>query len=195
MLLEETERKLLDSRPDETRADGLNELFERHKDRIYSIALRYSGDAAAAQDIAQDAFLKLYASIGTFRGESAFETWLFRLVVNCCFDYRRKTKRLAPLVEGVMDLMRSPAASALDQVMRDEMSGQVKTAVDTLPPEQRMIIVLRYTEGLSYDQIAEVMGCSTGTIASRLNRVHKVLERRLRRLAGNRFGSKGGALG
>jgi RNA polymerase sigma-70 factor (ECF subfamily) len=79
--------------------------------------------------------------------------------------------------------MRAPGANALEEVMRAEMSGQVKTAVETLPPEQRMVVVLRYTEGLSYDQIAEVMGCSAGTIASRLNRVHKVLQRRLFRLA------------
>lgn len=195
MLLEETQPRTVEFASHDTRAEGVHELFERHKDRIYSIALRYSGDPVAAQDIAQDTFLKLFANLDSFRGESAFETWLFRVVVNSCFDYRRKTKHLAPLVEGVLDLLRSPAASALDQVMRDEMSGQVKSAVDTLPPEQRMIIVLRYTEGLSYDRIAEVMGCSVGTIASRLNRTHKVLERRLKRLAGNRFGIKGGALG
>jgi RNA polymerase sigma-70 factor (ECF subfamily) len=166
-----------------------SELFERHKDRIYSIALRYSGDDAAAQDIAQETFLKLFANLENFRGESTFETWLFRLVVNACFDYRRKTKHLAPLVSGVPDLVRCPRSSALDEVMKAEMSGQVKSAIETLPAAQRMVVVLRYTEGLSYDQIAEVMGCSAGTIASRLNRVHKILERRLSRLAvsgGNR---------
>jgi RNA polymerase sigma-70 factor (ECF subfamily) len=181
MVLEETERGVTGQSG--TGESTVHELFQRHKDRIYSIALRYSGDAAAAQDIAQDIFLKLFASVGNFRGESSFETWLFRLVVNCCFDYRRKTKRLAPLVEGVLDLMRAPGRSALDEVMRQEMSGQVKSAVDSLPPEQRMVVVLRYTEGLSYDEIADAMGCSAGTIASRLNRVHKVLERRLGRLA------------
>jgi RNA polymerase sigma-70 factor (ECF subfamily) len=160
------------------------ELFERNKDRIYSIALRYSGDPAAAQDIAQETFLKLFASIGTFRGEAAFENWLYRLVVNACFDYRRKSRRLAPFVESVLDLLRAPGASALDHVMQAQMSGHLKAAVDTLPPEQRMVVVLRYTEGLSYDQIAEAMGCSAGTVASRLNRVHKTLEKRLRRLAG-----------
>jgi RNA polymerase sigma-70 factor (ECF subfamily) len=159
------------------------DLFERHKDRIYSIALRYSGDPAAAQDIAQETFLKLFAAIGTFRGEASFDSWLYRLVVNACFDYRRKSRRFMPFVESVIDLLRAPGASALDHVMRDEMSGQLKTAVDSLPPDQRMVVVLRYTEGLSYDQIAEAMGCSAGTIASRLNRVHKVLERRMRRLA------------
>jgi RNA polymerase sigma-70 factor (ECF subfamily) len=184
MLLEETERATAGSFG--TPQVSAHELFQRHKDRIYSIALRYSGDSVAAQDIAQDVFLKLFASIGNFRGESTFETWLFRLVVNCCFDYRRKTKRLAPLVAGVLDLMRAPGRTALEEVMRQETNGHVKSAVDTLPPEQRMVVVLRYTEGLSYDEIAEVMGCSAGTIASRLNRVHKVLERRLSRLAGNK---------
>lgn len=158
------------------------DLFERHKDRIYSIALRYSGDPAAAQDIAQETFLKLFAAVGSFRGESSFDSWLYRLVVNACFDHRRKSRRFMPFVESVIDLMRAPGVSALDHVMRDEMSGQLKTAVDSLPPDQRMVVVLRYTEGLSYDQIAEAMGCSAGTIASRLNRVHKVLERRMRRL-------------
>lgn len=166
------------------------ELFERHKDRIYSIALRYSGDPAASQDITQETFLKLFAAIRTFRGESTFESWLYRLVVNACLDHRRKSKRLAPFVESVLDLLHAPGASALDRVMRDEMSGHLKTAVDTLPPEQRMVVVLRYTEGLSYDQIAEAMGCSAGTIASRLSRVHKVLERRLSRLA-NRGNNRG----
>lgn len=161
-----------------------SELFERHKDRIYSIALRYSGDPSAAQDIAQETFLKLFASLGSFRGEAAFESWLYRLVVNCCFDHRRKSRRLAPLVETVLDLLHSPGASALDDVMRREMSGQLKAAVDSLAPEQRMAVVLRYTEGLSYGEIAEAMGCSAGTVASRLNRAHKTLERRMSRLAG-----------
>jgi RNA polymerase sigma-70 factor (ECF subfamily) len=190
MVLEENERDVI-HREAGNEEDRVHELFERHKDRIYSIALRYSGDPVAAQDISQEIFLKLFAGIGTFRGASTFESWLFRLVVNSCFDYRRKTKRLSPLIEGVLDLLRSPAASALDEVMKEEMSGQVRSAVDTLPPEQRMVVVLRYTEGLSYDQIAEAMGCSSGTIASRLNRVHKVLERRLRRMAVMKGGHRG----
>jgi RNA polymerase sigma-70 factor (ECF subfamily) len=167
------------------------ELFERHKDRIYSIALRYSGDPAAAQDIAQETFLKLFAAMGSFRGESTFESWLFRLVVNACFDHRRRSRRLAPFVESVLDLLHAPGSSALDRVMHEEMSDHLRAAVDSLPPEQRMVVVLRYTEGFTYDQIAAAMGCSAGTIASRLNRVHKVLERRLHRLAGKSLAGKG----
>jgi RNA polymerase sigma-70 factor (ECF subfamily) len=105
-------------------------------------------------------------------------------VVNACFDYKRKSRRFAPFVESMLDLIHAPGASALDSAMSNQMSGYLKAAVDTLPPEQRMVVVLRYTEGLSYEQIAEAMGCSAGTVASRLNRVHKTLERRLSRLAG-----------
>ena len=180
--LEQTERV-----PEQSAAD----LFERHKDRIYSIALRYSGDPAAAQDITQETFLKLFASVGSFRGDSTFESWLFRLVVNACFDYRRKSRRLAPFVESVRNLLHAPGASALDHVLRDEMSVHLKTAIDSLPPEQRMAVVLRYTEGFSYDQIAEAMGCSAGTVASRLSRAHKILERRLCRLAGKGCNERG----
>jgi RNA polymerase sigma-70 factor, ECF subfamily len=167
-------------------SDAFRVLFDRYKDRVYSIALRYSGDESVAQDIAQDTFLKLLSTIGSFRGDANFDSWLYRLVVNACFDQKRKTRRLTPLIDGFLDLLRSPASSALDQVLRSEMSGQVRAVVESLQPEQRMIVVLRYTEALSYEQIAEILGCPAGTVASRLNRVHKVLERRLARLAGGR---------
>jgi RNA polymerase sigma-70 factor, ECF subfamily len=167
-------------------SDAFRVLFDRYKDRVYSIALRYSGEESIAQDIAQDTFLKLFSNIGSFRGDASFDSWLYRLVVNACFDQKRKTRRLTPLIDGFLDLLRSPGNSALDQVLRSEMSGQVRAVVESLPPEQRMIVVLRYTEALSYEQIAEILGCAAGTVASRLNRVHKVLERRLARLAGGR---------
>jgi RNA polymerase sigma-70 factor (ECF subfamily) len=185
MVLEETAKDLVErcqsGRPD---SDAFRALFDRYKDKVYSIALRYSGDPSVAQDIAQDTFLKLFGGIGTFRGEANFDSWLYRLVVNACFDQKRKTRRLTPLVDGFLDLFHSPDASALDEVLRAEMSAHIRSVVETLPPDQRMVIVLRYTEGLSYEEIATILGCPAGTIASRLSRVHKVLERRLVRLAG-----------
>src|SRR5580658_5102443 len=87
--------------------DAFRALFEKYKDTVYSVALRYSGDAAVAQDIAQDTFLKLFSAIGSFRGDSSFESWLYRMVVNSCFDQKRKTRRLAPLLQGVVDLLRA----------------------------------------------------------------------------------------
>ncbi len=192
MVLEETEKELVGrcqhvegGRAD---SDAFRALFERYKDRVYSIALRYSGDPAVAQDITQDTFLKLFAGIGTFRGDANFDSWLYRLVVNACFDQKRKTRRLLPLVEGLLDWLPAPGGSALDDVVRAEMSAGIRDVVETLPPEQRMVIVLRYTQGLSYEEIAGILGCPAGTIASRLNRVHRILERRLSRWGGKKRG-------
>jgi len=183
MVLEETDQQLIEEcqrgQPDAYRA-----LFEKYKDTVYSVALRFSGDPAVAQDIAQDTFLKLFSAIGTFRGDSNFESWLYRLVVNCCFDQKRRARRWAPLMDELLSVLKAPDVSALDAVLRSEMTGQVRAVVDTLRPEQRMVIVLRYTQGLSYEEIGEILGCSSGTIGSRLNRIHKALARRLSRLAG-----------
>jgi len=159
--------------------DAFRSLFESHKDKVYSIALRYAGDQAAAMDIAQDTFVKLMARIGQFRGDSTFDSWLYRLVVNSCMDHRRRQKRWLPMVEEFFDTFRAPQPTALQGLMQDEMQQQIQGVVANLAPEHRMVVVLRYTEGLSYEEIADVLQCSRGTVASRLNRAHKVLERRL----------------
>jgi len=184
-VLEETGEELIEScrRGD---PEAFRALFEMYKDRVYSVALRYSGDATLAQDIAQETFVKLFSTIGSFRGDSRFESWLYRLVVNSCFDHKRRTHRLMPLFDGLRSVLRTPSASALDEMLRNETSVQLKSVIASLPPDQRMVIVLRYTQGLSYDEIAEIMGCSAGTVGSRLNRVHKLLETRLARLAGTK---------
>jgi RNA polymerase sigma-70 factor (ECF subfamily) len=185
MVLEDTGRELVE-RCQRGETDAFRALFEKHKDAVYSIALRYSGDTAAAQDIAQDTFLKLFSTVGSFRGDSNFESWLYRMVVNSCFDQKRKSRRLKPLVDEFLAVLRTPDVSVLDDLMRSEMSTHVRSVVESMAPEQRMVIILRYTQGLSYDEIAGILGCAPGTIASRLNRAHKVLERRLARLAGGR---------
>lgn len=162
--------------------DAFRLLFETHKDRVYSIALRYCGDEAAAMDIAQETFLKLLSSIGEFRGDANFESWLYRIVANRCLDHQRRGRRLMPLLAEVLDAIRTPARSVLHELLRAEFEQDVQRIVGTLPPEQRIVVVLRYTEGLAYEEIAGILGCSPGTVASRLNRAHKVLERRLSHL-------------
>src|SRR2546423_5545965 len=97
MVLEETDRELVEACQRGER-EGFRALFERHKDRVYSIALRYSGDESTAMDIAQETFLKLFSCIRGFRGESSFESWLYRLVVNSCLERKRKEQRLISLV-------------------------------------------------------------------------------------------------
>ena len=183
MVLEETDLELIESC---RRGDpgAFRTLFEIHKDRVYSIALRYCGDTNAAMDIAQEVFLKLFSAMPNFRGDSRFESWLYRIIVNCCFDYKRRIFRLGPLADELLGMLRAPGESTLQRMMRDQLGDRVRTAVSALPPDQRIAVVLRYTEGLSYEEIAEATGCSAGTIASRLNRAHRSLERRLARVAG-----------
>jgi len=181
MVLEGSDRELIEAcrRGD---YDAFRQLFDTHKDRVYSIALRFSGDPSAAMDISQEIFLKLLSSIQEFRGEASFESWLYRIVVNSCADHERRKRRLMPLIDHMAGLLRAPAESALHRLLRTEVERDVQISVGKLPAEQRMVVVLRYTEGLSYDDIAGILGCSPGTVASRLNRAHKVLERRLAHL-------------
>ena len=160
-------------------------LFEAYKDRVYSIALySFGGETTAAGDVTQQVFLKLLTSITQFRGDAEFTTWLYRLVVNACIDERRRGRRFVPLGESM------PASRVEDRrpqekhYARVEIADSVKAAIGELKPKFRLTILLKYIEGLSYEEIAEVMGCSKGTVASRLNRGHKALARRLIHLRG-----------
>jgi RNA polymerase sigma-70 factor (ECF subfamily) len=134
-------------------------------------------------DIAQDTFLKLFSCMADFRGDSSFGTWVYRMVVNSCLDHKRRAWRLIPMATEAMSVLRAPG-DALHGLLNSEMRGRVQGAVDKLPPDQRIVVVLRYTEGLAYEEIAEVLGCSLGTVASRLNRAHKALGRKLAHLKG-----------
>ena len=183
MVLNDNERELIEAcqRGDQ---DAFAVLFEANKDKVYSLALRYSGDPAAAMDIAQDTFLKLLARIQQFRCHANFDTWLYRLVVNSCLDYQRRTRKIMPIVEGLLDAIGAARDTVLHKLVREEREIAVQKVIRKLPPEQQIVILLRYTEELPYEKIAEILGCSMGTVASRLNRAHKVLEKRLYPLPG-----------
>jgi RNA polymerase sigma-70 factor, ECF subfamily len=154
-------------------------LFEAYKDRVFSIAVYSVGDPSVADDVTQQIFLKLFGAIGQFRGESEFTTWLYRLVVNACLDERRRRRRLVPWGETVA--MQNPGEKKPQekQYARQEIAEAVRAAIDQLKPKFRLPILLKYIEGMSYDEIATVMGCSKGTVASRLNRGHGELAKRL----------------
>ncbi|HEV2885131.1 MAG TPA: sigma-70 family RNA polymerase sigma factor [Pyrinomonadaceae bacterium] len=158
-------------------------LFETYKDRVFSIAVySFGGDEAAASDVSQQIFLKLMTAIRQFRGDSAFTTWLYRMVVNACLDERRKRRRFLQFGETM------PASKPEDRRPQEkryaklELAGYVQAAIEQLSPKLRMPILLKYVEGLSYEEIAEVLNCSKGTVASRLNRGHQNLAKRLSHL-------------
>ena len=117
-------------------ADAFRLLFEAHKDRVYSIALRYSGNPAAAMDIAQDTFVKLLSSIQNFRGSASFDSWLYRIVVNACLDHQRGGRRVAPFLDGLLDAVAAPAESILTRLVRDEQDHTVQEIVARLRPSR-----------------------------------------------------------
>jgi RNA polymerase sigma-70 factor (ECF subfamily) len=129
--------------------------------------------------VTQQVFLKLMTTIGQFRGDSGFSTWLYRLVVNVCTDGARKSKARALSLERSSPGLLVRAGSQEDRLVRAQMARSVQSAVSTLPPKFRIAILLRYFEDLSYEQMAGVLNCSTGTVASRLSRGHRLLAEKL----------------
>jgi len=179
--------------------EAFRQLFETHKDRVWSIALRFTGDDATARDITQQVFLKLFTTIGQFRRDAGFATWLYRLVVNACLDEQRRQRRFLSLdflragagagdsrdeddVEMEIEDLKQTGRPQEEMFSRIEISQAVNMAVAELKPKLRIAILLKYFEELSYEEMAEVLGCSTGTVASRLNRGHKELARKLAHL-------------
>lgn len=160
--------------------DAFRLLFESYKDRVFSIAAySFAGDEAAANDVTQQIFLKLMTSIGKFRGDSAFTTWLYRLVVNACTDEHRKRKRFLPFGPATSRLRSGDGRQPEKNFAKREIGASVQAAIQELRPKLRMPILLKYVEGLSYEEIAGVLGCSKGTVASRLNRGHRALAQKL----------------
>ncbi len=157
-------------------------LFETYQDRVYSIALHYSGNEATAQDIAQQVFLKLMTNIRQFKFQAEFTTWLYRLVANTCYDEQRRWRRWIPLGEAAEVQNMRAAENTEKNFSRLELSATVGQAISSLKPKLRLPILLKYIEGLSYEEIALVLGCSTGTVASRLNRGHRALAQKLEHL-------------
>src|ERR1044072_2764571 len=154
-------------------------LFETYKDKVYSIAYHYSGEEAMARDVTQQVFLKLFTNINQFREDSEFTTWLYRIVANTCTDEHRKRRRFVPFSPEIEVSKMSAKGSQERDYHRKQVADSVKGAISELSPKLRLPILLKYVEGLSYDEIAEALGCSIGTVSSRLNRGHKMLAQKL----------------
>jgi len=160
-------------------------LFDTHKDRVYSIALHHlGGDTSAAAEVTQQVFIDLFRRIGQFRGEAEFTTWLHRLVVNACLDEWRRRRRLVPLSGAAGMEATTAAASPLGRLVQSEIEAAVREAVRGLRPKIRLTVLLKYFLDLSYEEMAKALGCSKGTVASRLNAGHRILARRLTSLRG-----------
>ena len=155
-------------------------LVDRHKDLVHRVAMQITKNSDDASDVLQDAFLKVYDSINAFRQESAFETWLYRIVVNLSIDAVKKRKRqqesMASLsevsdVHQSQDIQQDPTR----QAEKNELQEWVTQAVNSLSIKHRAVVILHELEGLSHPQIADILDCSEGTVRSRLHYARKRL--------------------
>lgn len=165
-------------------------LVLKYQHRIVKLVSRYVRDPSDALDVAQEAFLKAYRAIPKFRGESAFYTWLYRIAINTAKNYlvmmsRRPTEVEPETVEGETPELESflkDQATPENLLLTEEIQKTIVDAIETLPEDLRTAINLREVEGLSYEEIAQVMSCPIGTVRSRIFRAREAIDKRLKPL-------------
>lgn len=162
--------------------EAMHRLFVTHQRRVFSIALNFfGGDADKAADVTQQVFLKLFTKMN-YRGDAEFTTWIYRLTVNACIDETRRARRLFGLADW-FSASEPQAKISLDEEIRSrEIASEVQAVLGSLKPKFRVPLLLKYVEGLSYQEIACVLDCSIGTVSSRLSRGHKMLAAKLEHL-------------
>jgi len=161
-------------------AECFSLLYGLHKRRVYSLTLRMTGNTAEAEDLTQEAFLQLYRKISTFRGESAFSTWLHRLAVNVVLMHLRKKGLPEVSLEETMEPQQEDGPKkdigARDNVLAGSIDRvNLERAIESLPPGYRIIFVLHDIEGYEHNEIAEMMGCSIGNSKSQLHKARMKL--------------------
>jgi len=173
--------------------EAFQALYEKHKRRVYSLCLRMTANTAEAEDLTQEAFLQLFRKIATFRGESAFSTWLHRLSVNVVLMHLRKkglpVVSLEETTQGGEEDSPKRDFGAQDLALAGSIDRmQLQKAVDDLPPGYRTIFVLHDVEGYEHNEIAEIVGCSIGNSKSQLHKARMKLRDLLKM---NRAGKPG----
>jgi RNA polymerase sigma-70 factor, ECF subfamily len=165
-------------------AEAFETLYDLHRRRVYSLCLRMTANTAEAEDLTQEAFLQLFRKIGTFRGESAFSTWLHRMAVNVVLmRLRKKGLPLVPLEDTVETEEEGPKKElgAPDAVLAGSVDRmELQRAVEALPPGYRSIFVLHDVEGYEHNEIASLVGCSIGNSKSQLHKARMKLRELLK---------------
>ncbi|MHC4930669.1 MAG: RNA polymerase sigma factor [Planctomycetota bacterium] len=166
-----------------TRRAAMGVLYERFRNSVFNVALRIVGDHDSASDVLQDVFLVLFRKIHRFKARSVFASWVYRITVNTSLDHLRRRRRGPTLTSS--NALLDPAPDTGDMSLPErrvalrDLEHHVQLALMTLSDRLRIVIVLRYLEGLSYQDIADILGCSIGTVKSRLNRAHTAMKQEL----------------
>lgn len=153
---------------------AFEELMQSHESRIYAIALRMMGNREDAQDCAQEAMVRIYRAMGSFKGQSALATWIYRITMNTCLDeLRRRKARKVTSLDSLVDTGWSPTDTGdtpEEHGLRVEKQAALNQAIQSLPDDMRAAIILRDVKGYSYDEIASILDANVGTIKSRISR-------------------------
>ena len=160
---------------EEESPEAFRALYERYKDKVFITAFGISGDFAEAADISQEIFILIYRKIKRFNFKSRFSTWVYRLAVNAALEKRRGRKRFLSLREIDAEVLKDAGDSPLERLEKMEKGSLINRALGALSPKLRAIIVLRYFQGLSYEEISSILRISMGTVKSRLWRAHREL--------------------
>jgi RNA polymerase sigma-70 factor (ECF subfamily) len=167
-------------------------LVIKYQHRIIQLVNRYVKDPSEAQDVAQEAFIKAYRALGNFRGDSAFYTWLYRISINTAKNYLvSRSRRFSDYQVDVQDaeqIENAPQLKAMETpeylLQNDEIVAAIKSAIEKLPEDMKVAIMLREFEGMSYEEIAEAMECPVGTVRSRIFRAREAIDEKLSPLLG-----------
>jgi RNA polymerase sigma-70 factor (ECF subfamily) len=156
-------------------------IYENHRDRVHNLVYYCLKDVRLIEDVLQNIFLKVYRGLPGFRFEANLATWIYRVAINECLNQNRRSGARHVPFETILGSGEEIDQSSTpdDWHARNERSEIVQRAVLQLSPKLRAVVVLKYLEGLSYEEIAEAIGCAPGTVASRLNRALEELESRL----------------
>jgi RNA polymerase sigma-70 factor, ECF subfamily len=174
---------------------ALKEIFDKYHKRVYRIAYGVVGQREEALDIVQEAFIKLFRSIKNFKGRSHFYTYLYRMVMNTAIDHARKAGKqfISSLdEEGSFEPSDNVEKGPERVLLQKELEERVKLAMDKLPAEQKAALIFRDVEGLSYQEMTEAMGCSIGTVMSRLHYGRKRIQELLKDYVDLHGRSRGG---
>ena len=161
--------------------EAFEELVRRYRNDVYALAYHYVKNREEAWDLSQDVFIRAHHGLRRFRGEASFKTWLLRITANRCKDYFKKRRLDTVAFDEAIEATRAadPLTEPGRSLEAEELGRAIDSAVAALPEKHRTAFMLREYEGLSYEQMAEVMKCSMGTVMSRLHHARKKLQRAL----------------
>ncbi|MBI5090866.1 MAG: sigma-70 family RNA polymerase sigma factor [Candidatus Hydrogenedentes bacterium] len=163
---------------------AFEELVRRYRNDVFSLSYHYVRSREEAWDISQEVFFKAYRALGQFRGDSGFKTWLLRITANHCKDQFKKRRLDTIRFDETLHEDDMPAASSGpdESAEAKELGAAISTALESLSAKHRTAFILREFEGMSYEEMAQVMGCSLGTVMSRLHHARRKLQQSLVRM-------------